>query len=90
MNSSATTSAVPALSLATSAQIPVQGPVVDPEERAVYAESDAEARWVLFSESVERDPQKPAAWRLSLLHLSETTRLRRISYAVFCLLNNKN
>ena len=29
------------------------------------------------------------AWNLSLIHISEPTRLRRISYAVFCLKKKK-
>src|SRR5660398_84965 len=33
--------------------------------------------------------QHPAHW-LSLIHISEPTRLRRISYAVFCLKKKKN
>src|SRR5660398_188956 len=34
-------------------------------------------------------PRDRAAWRLSLIHISEPTRLRRISYAVFCLKKKK-
>ena len=40
------------------------------------------------------DAMNPAALRtlssLSLIHISEPTRLRRISYAVFCLKKKKN
>src|SRR5660398_297388 len=32
----------------------------------------------------------PQAYYLSLIHISEPTRLRRISYAVFCLKKKKN
>src|SRR5660398_247821 len=35
-------------------------------------------------------PLATTAQRLSLIHISEPTRLRRISYAVFCLKKKKN
>src|SRR5660398_181897 len=34
-------------------------------------------------------PEGSAPWDLSLIHISEPTRLRRISYAVFCLKKKK-
>ena len=32
----------------------------------------------------EHEPREPEVQELSLIHISEPTRLRRISYAVFC------
>src|SRR5660398_290148 len=38
---------------------------------------------------VPADPGAVVLWFLSLIHISEPTRLRRISYAVFCLKKKK-
>ena len=42
-----------------------------------------------FRNGVERAIASLARARLSLIHISEPTRLRRISYAVFCLKKKK-
>src|SRR5660398_102287 len=43
---------------------------------------------VISTETAQRDAAKGDL--LSLIHISEPTRLRRISYAVFCLKKKKN
>ena len=42
-----------------------------------------------FEKVVRVDADNERVWKLSLIHISEPTRLLSISYAVFCLKKNK-
>src|SRR5660397_269536 len=56
---------------------------VEPEE--AYGQPNPEAVFGMPRDRFPDDMDVEAGMQLSLIHISEPTRLRRISYAVFCL-----
>src|SRR5450756_106314 len=66
---------------------PIEAPVAWLGQTAVIEMAKASGMTLISAE--ERNPMLTTTWGLSLIHISEPTRLGMISYAVFCLKKKK-